>query len=123
MEIQEFVKTVLVDIVNGLHQASNELSKTAPLSGRQSLDNAVINPVRNIHDVFEPDQKSLGRRTISSIEMSIAVTIGQASESGGKAGISVAWFSAEVNAGSGTSSNSTVSTVKFSVPVAFPVWR
>src|SRR5688572_20047530 len=104
MEIQEFVKIVITDIVKGVKQASDELS--AANSG------AIINPeVRDRVDIaIEPGLR--GSRLVQSVEMSIAVTVSEDASRGGKVGLNVAWLSA--GAASGQSfSNSTVSTVKF----------
>lgn len=110
MEIQEFVSTVIIDIVKGINKASEELKDSG----------ARINPTIKAHDIaIEEGHK--GHRSIQHIEMSIAVTVGDTRDKGGKAGINVAGFSAEVLAGKSSAINSSVSTVKFVVPIAFPV--
>lgn len=113
MDIQEFVSTVLIDIVRGLNIAGEELSK--------SDSGAVLNPMLSQEGWAETRKGHQGSRRIQQVEMSIAVTVSDSSGEGGKVGISVAGFSAELNSAKSSTSNSSISTVKFTVPIAFPV--
>lgn len=114
MEIKEFVSTVIIQVVTGLNTAKEQL--------KENDSGAIINPAvggdGNVHnDTWPP------RRLIQQIEMSIAVTATDSHNIGGKAGLNIAVFSAEISGAKVSASNSTVNTVKFTVPIAFPVGK
>lgn len=112
MEIKEFVATVLKDIVYGLNDASQSFFETKT--------GAIINPMMTGERSVRTDGG--GSRLIQQVEMTIAVTVSDSKEKGGDAGIKVALFSAGLASAEATR-NSTVSTVKFAVPIAFPVGK
>lgn len=110
MEIREFVKTALTDIANGVQDAIAELETM------QSV--AVVNPMSlnagTIPNGYYRD------RPVQKVEMSIAVTASDETSKGGKVGLNVVAFSAELNASKTATANSSVSTITFSVPIALP---
>lgn len=113
MEIQEFVSSVIVQIVKGLNVANEEL--------KNSHSGAVVNPTTIHNKVHE--KNFIGERSVQQIDMSIAVTASESSSAGGKGSLNIAVFKAEFGGEASNSLNSTVSTVKFTVPIAFPVGK
>lgn len=99
MELRDFIKTSLVDILGGIQDAQSEVNENASAKG-------AINPAfGELKDVME------------KVEFDIAVTAG--SESGGKMGGSINVYAAKFNAGIfGKTNDSKVSRLKFSVPIA-----
>lgn len=114
MNISDFISESIIGVVEGVKAASEALKE----------QNVKLNPPMDSGGFIQTD----GTRSITpkqlkvqSIEMSIAVTTSdQSSGVSGKAGVSVLGFNAGLDTGGNTTLNSTVSNIKFSVPIAFP---
>ena len=68
---------------------------------------------------INPRQPSANRTAPTNVEFDVAVTVTEASDTGGEAKLSVAWL----NVGGGMSSsyqNQAISRIRFVVPVALP---
>lgn len=104
MDLREFVRETLVEIQYGVHAAIKECLADKDFRG-------AINPV------WGAGWDAITEKHVRLVEFDVAVTVSEASTVGGKAGIKV--FSiAEVGAeGTGKTENSTVSHIKFSVPI------
>lgn len=103
MELRDFIKGVITDISTAISELDKELSSTG----------LVINPA-NRDGVSTYDSLNTGR-AIKEVEFNLSVSASDTKEKGGGIKINV------VNAGiSAETSHTTVSTVRFSIPVAFP---
>ncbi len=94
MDIKEFVSQTLKQIIDGVVDAQDQTRKT----------NAVVVPY------CDSKQK---------VDFDVAVTVVEGKETGGKAGISVWSIGAGVT-GKTESSSSTVSRIKFEIPIDLP---
>lgn len=101
MELREFIKTSLVDIIRGIQDGLEEIRDDQDALG-------AVNPVMK-SQVFRTEK----------VEFDIAVTASSEDSKGGKAGISVYGLGAGAE-GKKTKADSTVSRLKFNVPVAPP---
>ncbi|PPL04906.1 hypothetical protein [Parapedobacter indicus] len=115
MNIEEFISESIKGIVSGITTASTEIKSNG----------AIINPLVDINGFMEITEgrsvAPIGRK-VQEVEMTVAVTASDNETSGqGKVGINVVGFSAGFSTGDSGSQNSTVSTIRFNVPIAFPV--
>lgn len=101
MDLRDFIKTSIVDILGGIEDAAKEFGENTPNLGG-------VNPLRQ-KDVFKTEK----------IAFDIAVSAGSEQKSGGKAGLKIYVVEAGVD-GQDTQSESTVSRLQFAVPVALP---
>lgn len=107
MELKEFIAETLVQIQEGVGDAIKRRSATYGAAG-------VINPV------FGATMNATGADHLQKVEFDIAVTVSDKATGGGKAGLKVfsVELSGEVSKGAEQSS---VSRIKFTVPVIPPV--
>lgn len=101
MDLRDFIKTSIVDILGGIEDAAKEFGE-----GKTNLGG--VNP-RSQDNAFEPEK----------IAFDIAVSAGSERKNGGKAGLKIYVVEAGVD-GHDTQSESTVSRLQFTVPVALP---
>ncbi len=115
MDLKEFIKTALVDIVEGIEEAKSELDKRA---------NHICPPMGSAYaNKFEIQLNSFNGIYYQQAEFDVAVTVENTTDGGAKAGIKVLGF-IEANVGRNTSSNSsTISRIKFHVPIGLPSKR
>lgn len=111
MELSDFIRTAIHDIVHGVYQANNTCQHVR----------AEVNPIpRNVQNGTLVAVNEDGKEVpVTMIEFDIAVTVGKGSES--KAGLSI--FAAAFAIGAAGMSNedhSQVHRLKFSVPVRLP---
>lgn len=113
MELKEFIKTALVDIVNAIKEAQIEV-----------IDCATIMPIRSkSHQTFDVEVKG-GHEIVSDINFDIAVTVGSKEGAVGDAGggIQIAQIF-NIGAKHKEEVENTVqnmSRIKFSIPVVLP---
>ena len=115
MELREFVRASLVDIIMAVREADAEAAKLG----------AIINPG---HRSLPHGAKHLPRTTglvpIQDIEFDVAVTASRAEGSEAKAGIEVVGISLGLGVkGKSESEAISVSRLRFSVPVVLPSER
>lgn len=116
MNLQDFVKTTLVEIINGVKNAREELKDP-------SKEDSLISPVMS---GIDGDRQPKGKHYIIDMEslvhmvdFDVAVTTTETDSVEGKAGISVMGMG--FGAQGGTSSQDTsVSRIRFEVPVVYP---
>jgi hypothetical protein len=116
VNLQEFISQALVQIATGIRDAGKELQ---PLG-------AVVNP-RHIwaanapltHIVGYIDERKEQQRAVHSVDFDVAVTVVEGTGSKGGIGVVVGAFALGTQ-GSSEQSNTSVSRVKFKVPIAFP---
>jgi len=112
MDLQDFIKQTLVQIVKGVEEASKELEQT----------NAVISP--KIHQP-NPTKEVTGMLTVRdgnpATIVSFDVALNSTEGTGTKGGIGVvAGFVNLGSSGESNKENATASRVKFNVPVSLP---
>lgn len=110
MNLREFIKEALVDIVSGVADARTEVIQHEALIGSDPAFGHV-REAKILTDKFD--------RTITMVEFDIALT--QADSKDSKAGIGVFLASVGVGAqGASHGETSSLSRIKFSVPVVLP---
>lgn len=115
MDLQSFIQASIVQIANGIAGANGELKQIG----------AVVNP-RNLY----PDKngapnygyigsKGDAPRLVEFVEFDVAISVSQESEKGGNIGLMVGALGIGVG-GKSADENSSVSRIKFKLPVAWP---
>src|SRR5687767_6942883 len=113
MQLEEFIHQSLTQIISGIVKAQEEVKKTG-VRVNPNLESA-HNTKNNLLD----DKASGGYNPIQNIDFDIAVTISEGSQDKLGGGIKIASF----NIGGETKAenkNSTISRIKFTIPMAFP---
>lgn len=101
MDLQTFVKTTLIQIISGVKDAGEEITKCGI--------SAVINP-RLAHATHSNPK---------DVEFDVAVTVSASDTGGGKAGLKIA--SLEIGGGKERRTETqAVSRIRFAVPIAMP---
>jgi hypothetical protein len=116
MTLHQFVETSLKEIISGVRGAQ-DFAKTVS-------DGARINPPV----MYSADSGPKGKHyatpgdanLVQFVDFDVAVTIDSATEAKGGGGIKVYGLLSAEGGGSSSDRNSTVSRIKFSVPVALP---
>lgn len=101
MELREFVKTTLVEIIGGVEDARKEIEKEG--------SNAYVAPIT----------KNMGRNDPTAVAFDVAVTATESADGKAEAGIKVWALRLGASGGISTGSES-VSRIQFSVPIALP---
>lgn len=113
MELKDFIKTVLIDLITGIDEAKNEIDQEGSL---------ICPPIGHAYiEKFNLQMDAMGRH-YQKVEFDVAVTAEEKTTINGKiegkAGlIKVLSMSADVDSGIITN-NSTISRIKFHVPIA-----
>ena len=107
MELQEFIRSVLVQLVRGVEQAQSELRDSK----------ATINPLGIKAEIALRENKETPNFT--NVEFEVAVEVKTQGEQSGRVGIQVAVFKVGVG-GKKTEVESHVSKLRFAVPVHLP---
>lgn len=104
MELKDFIKGTISDIAIAIKELNNEKSDMGLL----------VNP--NNYDRIIKDEYSIGDgRVVKDIEFNLSISASDTTEAGG--GIKINVLKAGIN---NETSNSTVSIIKFSIPVVLP---
>jgi len=103
MTLQEFVSDTLFQIVEGVESARGSNQKIAPTVVDKN-DNLKVQPVSN--------------GTAFIVDFVVAVTVSRKTEGSAKGGVQVFVFEAGVD-GAASTEHTTVSRIKFQVPVTF----
>ena len=110
MDIEEFIKTSLCQIISGVEKAQASVGKD------------LVNPSIMYGGDSAPKGKyyaTVSRNLVHFVDFDIAVSADTTKEGKGGASVKLAVFSAD--AGGGTSnSNSVVSRLKFQIPITLP---
>lgn len=116
MELKEFISETIQQISLGVKDAMDKCLE---------LD-VIVNPditIGSDGDYYVPESKNTAmQRRVQIIDMDIAVTVTNASETSGGGKIGVSMFGASINS-LGKSENTNVSHVKFSIPVCLPITK
>lgn len=109
MELNEFIKTTLNEILMGVQKAQNDWEKNN--HSTKGLG-AAINPSVMVHGTL----KNQGMKEVD-FDIGIAINESTKGATGGKVGISVVGISGEMHQ---ENSQSKVSRIRFQVPIRFP---
>lgn len=102
MDLREFIKTTIVQIIGGVNDARFEIENGLPL-------NAYVAPVMSAKERNEP----------TAVSFDVAVTATESSDGAAKAGIRV--WALELSAGGGVKAGTeSVSRIRFEVPIVLP---
>jgi hypothetical protein len=111
MEIKEFVKETLVQIIEGVKDAQKQIGTDS--------DNGEIIPVLSRHRAGD-NLISYSGNVVHNVHFDVAVTVAEGSETKGGAGIQVASL-LEIGGSKGKSaSNTSQSRIQFHVPITYP---
>ncbi|MES1934414.1 hypothetical protein T35B1_17506 [Salinisphaera shabanensis T35B1] len=117
MELEQFISTTLVQIANGIQSAADQLHGTR----------AIVNP-RNVSTAGAKGEQIYGYlnvrkkffKVVQRIDFDVAVTAAEGSEANGGIGIRVGSIGVGAT-GKSENSNTTVSRIRFSVPMVLPM--
>jgi len=108
MDLKEFITETIVQIQEGVQDAIERRSSISDAGG-------AINPV-----FLTPETYAYGDKLRQMVEFDVAITVSDRTTGEGKAGLKV--WSLEIGGGASKSAEqSTVSRIKFSIPVIPPV--
>jgi hypothetical protein len=116
MNLQEFISQALVQIAAGIRDAGKEVRPLGAVVNPRHV-RAGSAPLANI--VGYVDERKEQERAVHSVEFDIAVTAVEGKETKGGIGVVVGAFALD-SQGRSEESNSSVSRIKFKVPIAFP---
>lgn len=108
MELKEFIKTVLIEIIDGVELAQKEIVAT----NRNAIINPTIGQMIDIKSKFDPHDLK------NSNEVKITATVAVTQSDGGNFGLSIIPIKATTNK---ENKNETTTSISFVVPVVFPV--
>ncbi len=107
MEIQEFIRSVLVQVVHGVEQAQSDLKDSK----------ATINPLGIQAQIAL--EKNIATPSFTNVEFEVAIEVKTTGERAGGIGIQVAVFNMGIDA-KNTEGESHVSRLRFAVPIHLP---
>jgi hypothetical protein len=110
MELREFVRSTLLEIVAGVTDAQKALA--------EEDSTAVINAPMSGH-INRPEYRGTGSRSLEMVEFDVALTVTETTDKGIGGRLSIAAASIGTQRGSSIE-NSEVSRVRFQVPIALP---
>lgn len=114
MELQDFVKEALVQVIGGVTAAQDEIRKAG--------SSAEISPALKTNwETLERQGKAMSDsgRVVQLLEFDIAVTVAEKTQTKGKIGIAIGVLGLG-SQGQSESSDSSASRIKFSVPILLP---
>jgi hypothetical protein len=117
MNLQDFVSQALVQIASGLRAADVELSALGAIVNPRHVAGAGADKA-NVYG-YLVEQGTTLRRAVHSVEFDIAVTANEGKETKGGIGIVVGAIGIG-SQGRSEEANSSVSRIKFKVPIALP---
>ncbi|MEQ9106751.1 MAG: hypothetical protein RLO04_04735 [Limnobacter sp.] len=118
MNLQEFVKASLTQIINGVREAQTTIRLPDKLLSEADL----VNPSVVCSADHAPKGKyftTRDRNLVHFVSFDVAVTIDSSSEAKGSLSIKVAGIGFDADKG-GVSKDTIVSRIKFEVPISFP---
>jgi hypothetical protein len=112
MELREFVRSTLLEIISGVSDAQKALAEEG--------STAVVNALASRQDIKRYSQR--GTRLLEMVEFDVALTVTETTDKGIGGRLSIA--AASIGSQRGTSiENSEVSRVRFQVPVVLPMGK
>jgi len=113
MQLDDFIKTTLIQIARGVHDAQKSVSDLGGIVnpatlGTSQTSSAYFATVNDMHHVF-------------LVDFDVAVEVSQSTGTNAEAGLSVASFAKLGAGGKSANSNSTSNRIAFKVPLALPI--
>ena len=113
MQLDEFIKTTLVQIARGVHDAQQSVRDLGGIVnpatlGTSQISGAYFATVNDMHHVF-------------LVDFDVAVEVSESTGTNAEAGLSVASFAKLGAGGKSATSNSTSNRIAFKVPLALPI--
>ncbi|UAB85717.1 hypothetical protein INR75_06805 [Zunongwangia sp. SCSIO 43204] len=113
MELKEFIKEVLTEVIAGVSEAQEEIKKSG--------STAIINATQNSAMGTKSSTKIvLNKREVCPIEIDVAVSVGDTTDTKKKGGINVIKMLEAGGEKNMQTVSSTTSRIKFSIPVVYP---
>jgi hypothetical protein len=116
MQLEDFIKESLVQIANGVSAAAKELNSSGAIVNPRNVA-AASKETFNVYGLIA--ESNTMRRAVHSIEFDVAVTATGGTETKGGIGV-IAGAIALGTQGKSQESNSSVSRLSFSIPMALP---
>jgi hypothetical protein len=115
MELKNFVRSVIIELVTGLKEANEAVKDSGAL-----VNPAHVFPLKeDFGHLFGHITKYQVERAVHKIDFDVAVTASEEKETKGGIGIAVATLGIGASGKSDTA-QSTMSRIRFSVPIAYP---
>ena len=118
MELQQFIKTTLVQIANGIIAANEALADTSARVNPRNLIPAGEDQ-QHYGYVLQESEATKYKRPVETIEFDVALVATEESGSTGGIGVAIGFIGAGARGKSGETSSSE-SRVRFSVPMVLP---
>jgi hypothetical protein len=116
MDLQEFVQATLVEISKGIQRANESLKGT---DTKVNPKNLAMNTGTGANYGYIAKTQEMSR-VVELVEFDVAVNVSEGSEKNGKIGISVGSVGLGVG-GKSAEGSSSISKIRFKIPVAWPV--
>lgn len=113
MDLKDFVKATLVNIVSGVKDAQEAVRGAG----------GIVNPASRVHKAADQSHFSSveGGANVFLIEFDVAITVTEATNTGAGAKLAVASFLQLGAEGASDNAKSATNRIKFKVPLALPV--
>lgn len=111
MDLKEFIKDVLVDIIEGIDEAKIKLEESRDKAICPLIGATAANIFKDTYCAVQ------GGVYFQNISFDVAVAAGKTGDTGGKVGVKVFGIDATIG-GKSESNNSTITRIKFEVPIA-----
>jgi hypothetical protein len=118
VNLQEFVAQTLIEIAAAVREADEELKASGAIVNPRSVIGAGQDKA-NVYGYIEDRDQKKSLRAVHSVEFDVAVTAVEGKESKGGIGIVVGSIGLG-SQGRSEESSSSVSRIKFKVPIALP---
>lgn len=118
MELQDFIAGTLVQIARGVENAAEQLKGSKAIVNPRNVSTQGGNRPDNIYGYLSTEKKFF--KVVQRIEFDVAVTAEKGKETKGGIGIQVGSIGIG-SQGRSESTNSTISRIRFSVPMVLPM--
>lgn len=117
MDIKDFIKETLTQIVEGITDANKEIQGKGAFIVSSNLKDANGLPARELYS----DDKNDLRHIVREISFDISIVVSDSEQSGVKGGLQVFSFIHSDGGIENNTSSSSMHKIKFSLPLAMPI--
>lgn len=117
MDIKEFIKETLTQIVEGISDANKEIQGKGAYIVSSTLKDANGIPVRETYS----DDINNQRHIIREISSDVSIAVSDTTQSGAKGGLQVFSFMHADGGVENSASSNSMHRIKFSLPLAMPI--